>query len=672
MKSASPPSDEPGRRNRWPYLILALVVVFLAGYIIRGMRTPTEDPEAPPAEEQVADTEWTCSMHPDVRRDEPGQCPICNMDLIPVGNDDDDPDIGPRQFSTSEAARELMNIQTAPAERRFVEAEVRMVGKVDYDETRLGYITAWVPGRIDRLYADFTGIHVRQGDHMVDLFSPELLTAQDELRRAVRALENIPTGAPEVLRQSAQATANAARARLRRWGLTDAQITAAAESTADPSDYITIYAPIGGTVIERDGQEGMYVDTGTQIYTIADLSVVWVKLDAYESDLPWIHYGQPVEFTSEAHPGERFEGQIAFINPTLDERTRTVQIRVNVPNPDDRLKPGMFVRGVVRSRLATEGRVMDPELAGKWISPMHPEIVSDGPGACDVCGMPLVPAEELGYVSAEATEDDAPLVIPASAPLITGRRAIVYVTVPGRDRPTFEGREVVLGPRAGDFYLVESGLEEGERVVTHGNFKIDSAMQIRGRPSMMSPRPDDPLHADVPEDFHREVRELLNAYLEVQDALAHDSFDDAVAAAERAHHVLADMDDDQLEGDAAEEWDEHRGILHETLEAVEAGTDIDEIRTAFEPWSDGLTDFIRVFGIHPGEPVYILHCPMAFDFEGANWLQTDEEVRNPYFGSEMYSCGTVEEELIGPDEVDAEVELDAPPAPAGHEGHDHG
>jgi Cu(I)/Ag(I) efflux system membrane fusion protein len=169
----------------------------------------------------------------------------------------------------------------------------------------------------------------------------------------------------------------------------------------------------------------------------------------------------------------------------MDEKTRTVKVRVIAENADGSLKPGMFVRATVRPKVAAGGRVMDPRLSGKWISPMHPEVVKDGPGKCDVCGMDLVRAEELGYTVAK--DQEAPLVIPASAPLITGKRAVVYVKVPGTERPTFEGREISLGPRAGDHYTVRSGLKEGELVVVKGNFKIDSALQIEAKPSMMSP-----------------------------------------------------------------------------------------------------------------------------------------------------------------------------------------
>lgn len=472
-------------------IILTLALGLVLGHGITRWIGPEDVARGPVDLEstQEAGTVWTCSMHPQIRAQEPGLCPLCAMDLIPV-KDDGGTEGASRRFSMSEDARQLHKIQTSPVERRFVTRDVRLVGKVAYDETRLASISAWAPGRLDRLYVDYTGMAVRKGDHLVSIFSPELLTAQQELRSAAQAAKELRPEAPETLRRTAQATLDAARGKLRRWGLTDAQINQA-ESGEAVSDHITIYAPIGGTIIEREGLEGAYVDTGATIYRIADLSKLWVMLEAYESDLIWLHYGQPVRFTTDAWPGELFEGRIAFISPLLNDMTRTVQVRVNVPNPEGKLKPEMFVRAVVSSNVATGGRIMDPGLAGKWISPMHPEIVKDGPGSCDVCGMALVRAETLGYVPAEATQEDKPLVIPATAPLITGTRAIVYVEVPDQERPTFEGREIALGPRAGDYYLVAHGLEAGEEVVTHGNFKIDSALQIMARPSMMNPETSD-------------------------------------------------------------------------------------------------------------------------------------------------------------------------------------
>ncbi|MCA9772715.1 MAG: efflux RND transporter periplasmic adaptor subunit [Myxococcales bacterium] len=431
---------------------------------------------------------WTCVMHPQIRLPKPGKCPICGMELVPVrpssdvGGGGDATNV--RRIALSPEAIALASIETAPVRRAFVSKEVRMVGKVDFDETRVKTISAWVNGRIDRLYVDYTGIDVKEGDHLVSLYSPELLTAQEELIQALRASRELRGSGLSVLRDSADRTIAAARDKLRLLGLASTQIQAV-ERRGETTDHVTIYAPIGGTVIQKSAVEGMYVKTGMPIYAIADLSKVWVRLDAYESDMAWVRYGQDVAFETEAYPGETFHGTIAFINPVLNPTTRTVNVRVNVPNTDGRLKPEMFVRAVVRAGVASGGRVMDPRLSGKWIGPMHPEIVRDKPGKCPICGMDLVRAETLGYVP--GTPEDAPLVIPSTAPLVTGERAVVYVRVPGAEAPTFEGREIVLGPRAAGAYVVRAGLAEGEEVVAKGAFYIDSALQIQAKPSMMSP-----------------------------------------------------------------------------------------------------------------------------------------------------------------------------------------
>ena len=480
--------DKKGISRKLFKIALVAVVAFLCGYLFKSvLQQPSSSIEHEhPSQQTVVSEEtiWTCSMHPQIRQPKPGKCPICFMDLIPV-EVGSPAGAGPRQLVVSEETARLMEIETAAVQRKFVAVEVRMVGKIDFDETRVKNITAWVPGRIDRLYVDFTGITVNKGDHMVELYSPQLISAQAELLQASKAAGSINTEISDLIKRTISATLQAAREKLRLLGLTDEQISKI-EGSGKPDTHITIYSPISGVVIVKNATEGVYVETGTPIYTIADLSRLWVKLDAYESDLVWIRYGQEVEIITEAYPGEIFKGKITFIDPILNDKTRTVKLRVNVDNSQGKLKPQMFVRAVANSNVAEGGKVMAPEMAGKWICPMHPDIVKDAPGSCDICGMDLVTTESLGYVKVD-TSAQAPLVIPASAPLITGKRAVVYVQLPNTEKPTYEGREISLGPRAADHYIVESGLAEGEIVVTNGNFKIDSALQIQAKPSMMNP-----------------------------------------------------------------------------------------------------------------------------------------------------------------------------------------
>ena len=408
-------------------IILAAGIGLLVGlWLGRGCSSRQMQMDATPSGDiqPAAQAEiWTCSMHPQIRQPKPGSCPICGMDLIPVANPGATETAGLREIVFSPEARKLAEVETAPVERRAVALEVRLAGKIQMDETRVAYIAPRVAGRIDRLYANFIGTPVKKGDPLAEMYSPELISAQQELLQAAKA-----PGAASLL--------GATRERLRLWGLTPEQI-ADIERSGQVKDHLTFYAPIGGIVVEKEAREGLYADSGMNLFTVADLSRVWVQLDAYESDLAVLGHALEVEIRAEAFPGEIFKGTIAFISPLLDPMTRTVKVRVEVPNADGRLKPEMFVRALVRTSAQTEGAT-------------------------------------------------SPLVIPASAPLVTGKRAVVYVALPGKDG-AYEGREIVLGPRAGDFYIVKEGLAAGEQVVVNGAFKIDSSLQIQGKPSLMAP-----------------------------------------------------------------------------------------------------------------------------------------------------------------------------------------
>jgi Cu(I)/Ag(I) efflux system membrane fusion protein len=580
------------------------------------------------------------------------------MDLIPVAKDSTTEEDSPRQMTLSPAARKLAEVAVAPVERRSVAVEIRMVGKVQFDETRLANIAPRVPGRIDRLYANFAGMPVKAGDPLADLYSPELVSAQQELLQAVKASGVMASSASRL---------NATRERLRLWGLTAEQV-AEIERSGQVRDHVTFYSPIGGIVVEKDAREGLYVETGMRLFTVADLTRVWVQLDAYESDLAWLRYAQEVVFQAEAYPGETFKGTIAFIAPLLDPMTRTVKVRVHVANADGRLKPEMFVHAVVRATLNGDGKVLRSDLRGKWISPMHPEIVRDGPGTCDVCGMPLIRAEDLGYAAADEATSVPPLVIPASAPLVTGKRAVVYVALPQKEG-AYEGREVVLGPRAGDYFLVREGLQEGEQVVISGNFKIDSSLQIQGKPSLMAPegeavpvghpygdappaaRPGTkatiPSNLAAPDAFRKQLGDVLDNVLATADALANDNLESAHASAAQAKQSLAVVNRAGLAGDAPERWMQSLGALNLSADQMLAAKDIEVFRIAFASLSAEMALAVKTFGPVRSEPVYDLRCPMAFNNRGATWLQKDKTVRNPYFGKAMPTCGEVVEVIGG-------------------------
>jgi Cu(I)/Ag(I) efflux system membrane fusion protein len=590
------------------------------------------------------------------------------MDLIPLETGGGE-DLGPRQIRISETAKQLARIQSSPVRRAFAEAEIRMVGKIAYDETKVKYITSWVPGRLDRLYADFTGIRVKKGDHMVYIYSPELLATQEELLQAKKAVDALGKTKSRILKKTAGETFDAAREKLKLYGLTEDQIKKI-ETTNKTSDHLTINAPIGGIVVHKNAKEGMYVQTGTQIYTIADLSKLWIYFEAYESDLPWLRYGQSVQFTSPSFPGEQFEAIISFIDPIVDPKKRTVKVRAIVDNNDNLLKPNMFVSGVVKSKLDNKGKVIDKNLAGKLMCPMHPEVVKDSPGSCDVCGMPLVKAEELGYSTQTASDVNAPLVIPSTAPMITGKRAVVYVEIPDDDGTVFEGREVELGPRAGDFYVVKSGLEEGERVVINGTFKIDSELQIQAKPSMMSPEggggPVGHQHGtqtasstdrirhktegkkigkySISTDALEALTPLYESYFEIQMALANDDLDASVKGYKKLPLRAKEVDMSLFEGDARMAWMEFANDIS-TASNKGNTSSLEETRQSFLSVSKAIVRLESTFGHGDGKTYYLIFCSMANDNKGVHWLQDVDTVYNPFYGESMLRCGEIKKTL---------------------------
>jgi len=619
-----------------------------------GESRPSSAASTHPIDANGDGTIFTCSMHPQIKQDEPGNCPICGMELVPVDVEQPEADAvvdhtghasmtepevlgyacaincvppleepgdcpicgmemqpvvedrgtGPvegdptRRLAMSAEAKALALIQTSPVVSSVPQKIIRLVGELAVSEDTLAHISADVGGRIDELAAEYEGDIVERGEELVLLYSPELLAVQQEFLQAKAALERLPANSLETLRGASASAVDAARERLRLAGLSTDQIDAIAES-GEAREQVRIHAPIGGTVVERHAQEGQYVAKGERILTIASLETLWAEMAAYESDLPWLRVGQPVTFISEAFSGERFTGEVAWIDPITNMRTRTTRIRLNVDNESGKLRPGMYLTARVESTLGEEPR----------------------------------------------------LVIPASAPLITGERAVVYLQVSDADRPTFQGVEVVLGPRVGDGYVVEEGLAEGQRVVTNGAFQIDSALQIIAKPSMMNPAGDVAMTGrdhdqgmampDGPEDrpeqpvrpMDREhgehLADIIHAYIGVQEALAADALD----VAREAFENLA------VQAEAAE--------MVEVVSPAKDGASAKSLeaqRQSFERLSSVIIPIVREHGNPTDLPVRLVHCPMAFDFTGAGWLQTTEAVRNPYFGAEMLTCGTVKQE----------------------------
>ncbi len=619
-------------------LVFAAIIVMagigIAGYLVGRSSGGSHAPQAiTPAVQDEPDQPgrpqfYTCSMHPQVRTTNPkDKCPICGMDLIPVPTDEDSDEAGPANaLRLSRRAAAMMGVQVLPVRRGQAERAVRLFGRLFEDERRLKTIAAWAPGRLERLHIEFTGQPVTSGAPMAELYSPMLIAAQEELLQAGEA-ESALRDAGGLAARSARAGLIAARDKLRLLGMPPDFIDEV-ETTGEIRDRIVVPAPLDGIVTARLVSQGDYVETGQPLFRITDLSSLWVQLNVFESDLMWLRLGQNATFTTPSYPGETFEGTVSFIEPTLDDQTRSVRVRIDLPNPDGRLRPGMFARGIVHASLDTSGTPVPPGEA---------------------------PVEQ-------------PLLIPESAPLITGRRAVVYVQDAAADRPTFEPRDVELGPRAGDQFVVLSGLAEGDLVVVHGAFRIDSELQIRGRPSMMQPgggpppvhdhggggasssRPTsspvvDRTAVETPSGFAHQVAGLLDLYLGVTDALSKDDPDAASQAAGHFHEQLAAIDAAPLSDAARAAWEPTASAPLALLDQMRNDRDIDSLRRRLPELTEMMLTLLHRFAAEHAGRVYRAHCPMAFDNRGADWLQRDERIANPYFGASMLRCGTTTVEL---------------------------
>jgi Cu(I)/Ag(I) efflux system membrane fusion protein len=405
----------------------------------------------------------------------------------------------------------MANVGSVPLGRRELFKEIRTVGKVELNELRTVDITARMSGPIEHVFADAPGAVVAKGDPLTSILSTEVLIAQQQFIIAFRHGQS--WGQKSLIEQGwnlkGMPTQNPllnSFFRLQLWGMTQKELEELSRSETAQA-YFTVRSPINGTILERKARRGQYVREGDVLYVIADLSRVWLTLDAYESDLGWIRLGQPAEVTLESDPQRPATGKVGLIEPIVNDATRSLRVRVMVENPDGHFKPGMYAQARLRVPVGPDGGPASTGLEGKFTCAMHPYVVVDKPGECEICKMALTEVPKKADVPMHAASGHNPsmqqgvLALPAEAVLSTGRRQLVYVELePGKYRVV----EPKLGPRAGDYYPVLAGLEAGQRVVTRGTFLLDSAFQISGRTSLLSsdaPPPNDGLTAKQREAF---------------------------------------------------------------------------------------------------------------------------------------------------------------------------
>ena len=534
---------------------------------------------------------WTCSMHPQIMQPEPGDCPICGMDLIPADAGADG--LTSDQFKLTANAMALANVQTTVIEGSGVnEQQLTLSGKIVPNENAEAVQASYFTGRIERLNISATGEVVNKGQLLATIYAPELYAAQQELITAAS------------LKESQPALYKAVRNKLKLWKLSEQQINNI-EKTKKVQEFVPIYATVSGTVTEKLVTQGDYVKQGQPLLKIANLSSVWASFDIYESQIGILKKGQEVVITTNAYPNKTFTGKVDFIDPVLNNKTRTVSLRVVLNNKEAIFKPGMFVKAAV--------------------------------------------ALDVNFNKKQS------LVIPASAVLWTGKRSVVYLKVQP-DEPVFEMREVVLGSKLGENYEVLDGVFSGNEIVTNGAFTVDAAAQLQGKRSMMNKKENDTTKEAIkeevltqtvlnsPEQFKKQLNALYKAYLPLKDALVSDDFSSAKSKVATLTNALTKIDMKLLKQDDAHmKWMQYHKELEIAIDELTTAENIMDFRTAFKPMSEALVKTIQVFGIT--DTAYIQYCPMADNDKGGYWISNEEQIRNPYFGDMMLKCGEVKKVL---------------------------
>lgn len=589
-----------------------LVIGILLGWLLfgGGEKNAENHNHADAEIEQI----WTCSMHPQIRKNEPGNCPICGMELIPLETANQEGD--PNSYQMSENAMKLANITIMIVGESNASKEIRLNGKVEVDERNAYSQSTHIPGRIEQIFINFTGEKIGRGQTLATVYSPELVTAQEELLQAA----SIKESQPELF--------DAAQEKLRNWKIGQAQIDQIL-ANKKPIQRFSIRADVNGVVTKKMVDLGDYVERGMPIYEISDLSKVWVLFDLYESELAWVKEGSDIEYTINSFPGETFKGKISFIDPLINSQTRVASARVEVSNKDGRLKPEMFASGIV--------------------------------------------INDIGKA------DSQEIVIPKSAVLWTGKRSVVYM----KEGSGFKMREITLGPALGDAYVVKNGLEIGEEIVSNGTFTVDAAVQLAGKPSMMSPEgnsnagamPGMDMGGDkneksskpkmsaeemknmdnskiqydtdhtkmeqrivVSTTFKNQFKKVFEQYLNLKDDLVKDDNKAAKEAATGLLNAMGKVDMKLLtSNDAHNHWMLISKEINASATSISKTSEIEVQRNHFIHLSAHLIKSVKLFGVD--QQVYEQFCPMASNNNGAYWISLSKEIKNPYFGKAMPTCG---------------------------------
>ncbi len=553
------------------------IILLIAGIVIGKFVFSDATTEIHTHETTAKTSMWTCSMHPQIMLPEAGDCPICGMDLIPAKKSSTE--LSSDQFRMSENAMALANIVTSKvSEGNSTDKSLQLTGTIEANEKTNAIQTAHFGGRIEKLYVNITGEEVRKGQRIALIYSPELVTTQQELITAMR------------MKASQPALYKAVRNKLKLWKLSEAQIQQI-ETSQKISTQFPIYASVSGVVTEKMIAEGNHIMEGGALFKVSNLNTVWASFDAYEKQLSSLKKGDEIMITTNARPNEKIPAKITFIDPVLNTATRTVAVKVELNNSDGKLKPGMFVTGILEN------------------------------------------------TAAKSTV----ITIPRSAVLWTGKRSIVYIKT-FADEPTFEAREVTLGDATSESYEVISGLDTEDEIVTNGTFTVDAAAQLQGKKSMMNvskktKNQEKPVKMEFDAAFEKAFQPSIKAYLELKDALVQSDIKLSVEKSEVFRKAL-----EQLTIPQRDASNMYWSIMYKTSKGIHKDVTIEKQREKFRIISNHIIEMVQNFDTLE-QQLTVQFCPMANNDKGAYWLSNEEKIRNPYFGDMMLTCGEVKQVL---------------------------
>ena len=580
-------------------LIISGITLILGIAIGNGLSRKNGNGDASVEKNEEAEREsvYTCSMHSQIRTKEPGDCPICGMELVLVSGDENDD-----RFSVkmSENAMKLANVRTMIVGQTTPARTVRLDGKVEIDERRISSLVSHFPGRVESLKVNFTGEFISKGQVIAMIYSPDLLTASKELLEAYK------------LRDSQPSLYDAARRKLENWKLSSSEIDRIISSGVE-SDVFPLIAQKSGYVNSKNVNVGDYVRTGSVIFEVADLSGVWVLFDIHESDLAWVNKGDEVAFSVSSLPGNEFLGKVTYIDPVINPYSRVAKARVEMTNERGMLKPAMFVSGTINSKFRETDQVLSvPKSAVMWTgdrSIVYVRTQNQDQIAFEMREVKLGPPLSENYIIRSGLEK--------------GDVVVVNGTFSVDAAAQLQGKPSMMNP---------SGASGSQPVHHHVN-GVPSALDQKDKKDDMI-LPDEQLNAMQP---------LFKAYFGMKDALSKDDLKEAKNNGILIVKILNKMNLD-INGGHEKHWKLFRSDVLKQMEHIEHGSDFESVRDIFWSVSKSFIHYAEMTHSFKGT-VYVQYCPMADDNKGASWLSTDSSIKNPYFGSAMLECGEIVNKL---------------------------